>query len=91
MGDRETPAKDAVACAADANATHATTRRDVERHDVDRNVDREIAALERELARARSERRWVDADELAIAIEERRSALAKVIPLDEQARRRAKR
>jgi hypothetical protein len=50
-------------------------------------MDRDVDALQRELRRARAERRWLDADEIARAIESR----AGVVDLEAEARRRGRR
>jgi hypothetical protein len=59
---------------------------------VDRDVDQDLAALQRELARARAERRWLDADSIAQDIAAHRreqEKAAKVIPITDAAKAKA--
>lgn len=64
-------------------AERVTPRPDVVDRPLDHALDLTMAALGRELARAREERRWVDVDALARELDERRKVLnvSNVVPL----------
>ena len=81
-------ARDATAVGISRDAADLSPRPDAGRREVDTNVDHVEEALERELRRARDERRWVDADEIAQEIDARRVTSAVNLFDLEKARRR---